>query len=192
MSRITVSKGSPMHRGYRYSLVLLAVQLSGSPYQAPIAPPSPNMGVSNLGYLPAPGTGSPPSNPAYPPSEHGSDIYRAPSPYRSAPVGAPEQAISSRSRVPSPNPMGGPGPGMYGQRAPSPVPGAMPPYGGNRSRAPSPIPGGAPPGQYPPLNRSHAPSPLPGAPPPPYSGQLGFPYPSSPPPPPMFAVAPPV
>src|SRR5713226_7566968 len=102
MSRITVSKGSPMHRGYRYSLVLLAVQLSGSPYQAPIAPPSPIMGVSNLGYLPAPGTGSPPSNPAYPPSEHGPDIYRAPSPYRSAPVGAPEQAILSRGAYTNP------------------------------------------------------------------------------------------
>ena len=140
------------------------------------------MGAGNLGYPPpAPGPGYPPSNPAYPPSGHGPDIFRAPSPYRGAPVGAPEQAILSRSRAPSPNPMGGPGPGMYGQRAPSPIPGAMPPYGGNRSRAPSPIPGGAPPGQYPPLNRSHAPSPLPGAPPPPYSGQPGFPYPSGPP-----------
>src|SRR5258708_35308555 len=72
------------------------------------------MGVSTTDDLPAPGTGPPPSNPAYPPSEHGSDIYRAPSPYRSAPVGAPEQAISSRSTDPSPNPMRGPGPGVDG------------------------------------------------------------------------------
>ncbi|KAF8502634.1 hypothetical protein F5888DRAFT_1867499 [Russula emetica] len=108
-----------------------------------------------------------PANPAYPPSGHGPDIYCAPSPYR----GAPEHAILSRSRGPSPNPMGGSGPGMYGQRAPSPIPGAMPSYGGNRSRAPSPIPGTLPPGQYPqPLNRSRAPSPL-GAPPP-YTGSL--------------------
>ena len=162
---------------------------SGSPYQAPIAPPSPNMGVTNLGYPPAPPVGYPPSNPGYPPSGHGPDIYRAPSPYRGAPIGAPEQAILSRSRAPSPNPMGGPGgmygqrapspnpmggpgPGGYGQRAPSPSPGAM--FGGNRSRAPSPIPGAVPPAQYPqPLSRGRAPSPLPGAPPPPYSGQQG-------------------
>jgi hypothetical protein len=135
------------------------------------------MGVTNLGYPPAPAAGYAPSNPGYPPSGHGPDIYRAPSPYR----GAPEQAILSRSRAPSPNPMGGPGPGLYGQRAPSPIPGAMPQYGGNRSRAPSPIPGGVPPAQYPqPLNRSRAPSPLPGAPPPPYSGQPGFPYSNAP------------
>ncbi|KAF8490067.1 hypothetical protein F5888DRAFT_1808339 [Russula emetica] len=108
-----------------------------------------------------------PANPAYPLSGHGPDIYCAPSPYR----GAPEHAILSRSRGPSPNPMGGSGPGMYGQRAPSPIPGAMPSYGGNRSRAPSPIPGTLPPGQYPQLlNRSRAPSPL-GAPPP-YTGSL--------------------
>jgi hypothetical protein len=129
------------------------------------------MGVTSLGYPPAPAAGYPPSNPPYQPSGHGPDIYRAPSPYR----GAPEQAILSRSRAPSPNPMGGPGPGMYGQRAPSPIPGSMPQYGGNRSRAPSPIPGGVPPAQYAqPLNRSRAPSPLPA--PPPYSGQPGFSY----------------
>jgi hypothetical protein len=155
--------GSPL-------LILAVYRLpSGSPYQTPIAPPSPNMGATSLGYPPAPAAGYPPSN--YPPSGHGPDIYRAPSPYR----GAPEPAILSRSRAPSPNPMGGPGPGIYGQRAPSPNPGAMPQYGGNRSRAPSPIPGSYPPAQYPqPLNRSRAPSPLPGAPPPPYSGQPGF------------------
>jgi hypothetical protein len=159
---------------------------SGSPYQTPIAPPSPNMGITNLGYPPTQAAGYPP------PSNYasGHDIYRAPSPYR----GAPEPAILSRSRAPSPNPMGGPGsaggiygqrapspnpmggpgPGVYGQRAPSPSPGAM--YG-NRSRAPSPIPGaGHPPAQYSqPLNRSRAPSPLPGAPPPPY-GQPTFQY----------------
>ncbi|KAF8501802.1 hypothetical protein F5888DRAFT_1632609 [Russula emetica] len=115
------------------------------------------------------------SNPTYPLSGHGPDIYHAPSPYRST----PEHAILSCSRAPSPNPMGGSGPGMYSQRAPSPIPGAMPSYGGNQSRAPSPIPGAVPPGQYPqPLNCSHAPSPLPGAPPP-YSGQPGFPYPNA-------------
>lgn len=131
-----------------------------SPYHPPIAPPSPRMGATNLGYPPAQAAGY--SNPSYPPSGHGADNYRAPSPFR----GAPEQAILSRSRAPSPNPMGGPG--LYGQRAPSPGPGAM--YGGNRSRAPSPIPGGYPPAQYPqPLNRSRAPSPAP----PPYSGQPG-------------------
>ncbi|KAF8492722.1 hypothetical protein F5888DRAFT_1636878 [Russula emetica] len=115
------------------------------------------------------------SNPTYPLSGHGPDIYRAPSPYRST----PEHAILSCSRAPSPNPMGGSGPGMYSQRAPSPIPGAMPSYRGNRSRAPSPIPGAVPPGQYPqPLNCSRAPSPLPEAPPP-YSGQPGFPYPNA-------------
>jgi hypothetical protein len=172
----------------RLPLLTLAVYClpSGSPYQTPIAPPSPNMGVAHLGYPPAPAAGYPPSN--YPPSGHGPDIYRAPSPYR----GAPEPAILSRSRAPSPNPMGGPGghgiygqrapspnpmggpgAGVYGHRAPSPNPGAM--YGGNRSRAPSPIPGAVPPSQYSqPLNRSRAPSPLPGAPPP--YGQSTFQY----------------
>ena len=132
------------------------------------------MGATSLGYPPA--SGYAPPNPAYPQAGRGADIYRAPSPYR----GAPEPAILSRSRAPSPNPMGGPGP-VYGQRAPSPSPGAM--YGGNRSRAPSPIPGSYPPAQYPqPLNRSRAPSPLPGAPPPPYSGQTGgFSYSNGPP-----------
>jgi hypothetical protein len=137
------------------------------------------MGVTNLSYPPAPGAGYPLSNPAYLLSRHGPDIYYAPSPYRSAPISAPEHAILSHSRAPLPNPMGGPGPGMYGQRAPSPIPSAMHLYSGNRSRAPSPIPGAVPLGQYPqPLNHSCAPLPLPGAPPP-YSGQPSFPYPNA-------------
>ena len=158
---VTHAPGSPL-------LILALYRLpSGSPYQAPIAPPSPNMGVTNLGYPPAPAAGYPPSN-QYPPSGHGPDIYRAPSPYR----GAPEPAILSRSRAPSPNPMGGPGPGIYGQRAPSPNPMGGP-GGVYGQRAPSPNPmspyGG---------NRSRAPSPLPGAPPP-YSGQPGFGHPNA-------------
>ena len=152
------SKRTVIHT--RPPLLILAVYRlpSGSPYQQPpMMPPSPNMAVTNLGYHPpAPAPGYPPSN-QYPPSGH--DIHRAPSPYRGPPVGAPEPAILSRSRAPSPNPMGGPiygqrapspnpmggpGHGVY-QRAPSPSPGAMPPYGGNRSRAPSPLPGAPPP-----------------------------------------------
>src|SRR5258708_19612083 len=105
-----------MRGGYNYFLLLLAEQ-SGSPYQTPIAPPSPNMGVSNLGYLPVLGPEYPPSNPAYPPSGHGPDIYRAPSPYRGAPVGAPEQTILSRSTPPSPNPIHRQPPATHVQRA---------------------------------------------------------------------------
>lgn len=147
-----------------------------SPYQHPIAPPSPNMGVTNLGYPPqAPAAGYP--NPGYAPaSGHGPDIYRSPSPYRAAPAGHSEQAqaILSRSRAPSPNPVMPPGGGIYGQRAPSPLPGAGP-YG-NRSRNPSPNPGGVPGMVYPPPRpHSRAASPLPGAPPPPY-GQSGHQY----------------
>ena len=142
-----------------------------------MAPPSPNMGATSLGY--------PPGQPGYPTSPYPTtglghpDAYRAPSPFR-GPAGGPEpQAILSRSRAPSPNPMGGP-PGIYSprSRAPSPLPGGMP-YG-NRSRAPSPNPmGGAPPGVYSP--RSRAPSPLPGgAPVAPYGGQQpGFAYPNT-------------
>jgi hypothetical protein len=158
-------------------LILVLSCPSGSSYQGPIAPPSPNMGATNLGYPPAQG-GYP--NAPYPSSGHGPDVYRAPSPFR-GPAGGPEpQAILSRSRAPSPNPMGGP-PGLYSprSRAPSPLPGGMP--FGNRSRAPSPNPGGAP-GQYPqqPLSRSRAPSPLPGgAPAPPYNTQPGFAYPNT-------------
>ena len=133
-----------------------------------MSPPSPNMGG---GYLPQAGY----PNAPYPSSGHGPDIHRAPSPYRSAPVGQPEQAILSRSRAPSPNPMGGGALYSPRSRAPSPLPGGgFPPYG-NRSRAPSPIPGGGPSQYSQPLSRSRAPSPLPGAPPP-YSGQPGFAY----------------
>ena len=166
---ITVSDG-PLYLEARVSY--LFGQPSGSPYQHPIAPPSPNMGATNLGYPQQAPAGYPST--IYPPSGHGPDIYRAPSPYRGVPGGPPEPAILSRSRAPSPNPMGNPGAGMYGQRAPSPSPGAM--YGGNRSRAPSPIPGGVP-GHYPSaLPRSRAASPLPGAPPP--YGQPSHQYPN--------------
>jgi len=152
-----------------------------SPYQHPIAPPSPNMGVTNLGYPPhAPAAGY--NNPAYPPATgNGPDIYRAPSPYRGAAPGHSEQAqaILSRSRAPSPNPMMPQVGGIYGQRAPSPLPGG--PYG-NRSRNPSPNPGGIPGPIYPPPRpHSRAASPLPGVPPPPY-GQSGLQYPGAMPP----------
>lgn len=133
------------------------------------------MGVTNLGYPPqAPTAGY---NPAYAPATgHGPDIYRAPSPYRGTPAGHSEQAqaILSRSRAPSPNPMMPQGGGIYGQRAPSPLPGG--PYG-NRSRNPSPNPGGVSGPIYPP----RAASPLPGVPPPPY-GQSGLQYPGAMPP----------
>ena len=63
------------------------------------------MGVTNLGYPPAPAAGYPPSN--YPLSGHGPDIYRAPSPSPSPYHGAPEPAIISPFlRAASPNPMG--------------------------------------------------------------------------------------
>ena len=143
-----------------------------------MAPPSPNMGATNLGYPP---TGYP-NNAPYPSSGqgHGPDIYRAPSPFRGPPGGPEPPAILSRSRAPSPNPMGGP-PGIYSprSRAPSPLPGAGGMAYGNRSRAPSPNPMGGPPGVYSP--RSRAPSPLPGGTPaPPYSsGQPGFAYPNT-------------
>lgn len=142
-----------------------------------MAPPSPNMGATNLGYPPSqPGY---PNNAPYSSSGHGPDIYRAPSPFRGPPGGPEPQAILSRSRAPSPNPMGGP-PGVYSprSRAPSPLPGAGGMAYGNRSRAPSPNPMGGPPGVYSP--RSRAPSPLPGGPAPPYSsGQPGFAYPNT-------------
>jgi hypothetical protein len=141
-----------------------------SPYQVPIAPPSPIASAANPGYAPAAGYPTP-NHPVGP----GQDPYqRAASPFHGggAPGGYPEQAILSRSRAPSPNPMSHPGPGPYGprSRAPSPIPGAVAaPYGARpRSRAASPMP--AP---YPP--RSRAPSPLPGAPAP-YNGQPGFAY----------------
>ncbi|KAI0303192.1 hypothetical protein BC826DRAFT_983885 [Russula brevipes] len=115
-----------------------------SPYQPPMAPPSPKIGA---------GAGYPPGypNPSYPPPGHG------------------VIPILSRSRDPSPNPMGAAASAVY---SPAPV------YG-NRSRAPSPIPGSVPAAAYPPQHpRSRAPSPLPGAPPP-YSGQPGgFQYPT--------------
>ena len=129
--------------------------LSGSPYQGPISPPSPNFGATNLGHPLPPSAGY--QNSPYQQSAHGADLYRAPSPFRGVPASHPEQAILSRSR------------------APSPIPGAVPPYG-SRSRAPSPIPGGvSAQGPYPPRPRSRAASPLPGTAPPPYSGQSGFP-----------------
>lgn len=140
------------------------------------------MGVTNLGYPPqAPVAGF--ANPAagYAPAHgHGPDIYRAPSPYRAVPGHSEQaQAILSRSRAPSPNPMSQGGP-IYGQRAPSPNPGAGP-YG-NRSRNPSPNPGGVTGPIYPPPRpHSRAASPLPGAPPPPY-GQPAHQYPGAMPP----------
>ncbi|KAH9077390.1 hypothetical protein EDB83DRAFT_2671984 [Lactarius deliciosus] len=111
--------------------------------EAPIA-------AANPGYAPAAGYGIspyPPTGPVAP------DPYqRAASPYH----GAPEQAILSRSRAPSPNPMAGIGAGAYGprSRAPSPIPGAL---FGPRSRAPSPIPNPCP------LPPAAPPFPYPGA-----------------------------
>ncbi|KAI0303193.1 hypothetical protein BC826DRAFT_965764 [Russula brevipes] len=133
---------------------------------------NPSIGAG-AGY--PPGQGYP--NPNYPPPGHGADPYRSPSPFRGPPAGHPEQAILSRSRAPSPNPMGAAASAVYSprSRAPSPLPGQAPVYG-NRSRAPSPIPGSVPAAAYPPQHpRSRAPSPAP----PPYSGQPGgFQYPN--------------
>ncbi|KAH9179919.1 hypothetical protein EDB89DRAFT_1923900 [Lactarius sanguifluus] len=153
-----------------YTEAPIAGQPPTSPYQPPMAPPSPIATAANPGYAPAAGYGIspyPPTGPVAP------DPYqRAASPYH----GAPEQAILSRSRAPSPNPMAGIGAGAYGprSRAPSPIPGAL---FGPRSRAPSPIPNPAP---YPPQRpRSRAASPLPGTVPGPYAGP-GYPQPGYP------------
>ena len=147
-----------------YTEAPIAGQPPTSPYQPPIAPPSPLSTAGNPGYAPAAGY----SVPAYPPGT--ADPYqRAPSPYHGIP-GHPEQAILSRSRAPSPNPMS-----AYGQRsrAPSPIPGAF----GPRSRAPSPNPASYAP-QRP---RSRAASPLPGTAPALYGGgQPGYPQPGYP------------
>ncbi|KAI9507710.1 hypothetical protein F5148DRAFT_1202727 [Russula earlei] len=93
-----------------------------SPYQHPIAPPSPNMAPTALGY-PSAGAGYPSPQPG-----HGADIYRSPSPFRAPGSHSEPTAILSRSRAPSPNPMAG----IYTprSRAPSPLPGAPPPYSG--------------------------------------------------------------
>ena len=161
-----------------YTEAPIAGQPPTSPYQGPIAPPSPITTAANPGYAPAAGYGTSP----YPPVGPGADPYqRAASPYH----GAPEQAILSRSRAPSPNPMSGnpmTGVGAYGSRsrAPSPIPGAIPgAYGGPRSRAPSPNPN--PPPYAPQRPRSRAASPLPGAMPGQYGVQQpGYPQPSYP------------
>ena len=141
-----------------YTEAPIAGQPPGSPYQSSIAPPSPLTTAANPGYAPAAGY----SVSAYPPSgpPAGDPYQRAASPYHGH-SGHPEQAILSRSRAPSPNPMAG----AYGQRsrAPSPIPGAF----GPRSRAPSPNP----PSYAPPRPRSRAASPLPGAA---YGGQPGY------------------
>lgn len=154
-----------------YTEAPIAGQPQTSPYQPPIAPPSPITTAANPGYAPAAGYGISP----YPPTGPGApDPYqRAASPYHGVP-GHPEQAILSRSRAPSPNPMGGVG--AYGSRsrAPSPIPGAF----GPRSRAASPIPNPAP--YPPPRPRSRAASPLPGVAPGSYGGQPGYPQPSYP------------
>ncbi|KAI0254349.1 hypothetical protein BJV78DRAFT_71161 [Lactifluus subvellereus] len=143
-----------------------------SPYQGPIAPPSPIATASNPGYAPAAGYGVS----SHPPVGPGADPYqRAASPFHGAGGGGySEPAILSRSRAPSPNPIPGPGPFGPRSRAPSPIPGAVgAPYGARpRSRAASPMP--AP---YPPAHpRSRAPSPIPGAMPLPYNGQPGSTY----------------
>ncbi|KAI9466807.1 hypothetical protein BJY52DRAFT_1234481 [Lactarius psammicola] len=149
-----------------YTEAPIASQPPTSPYQPPIAPPSPIATAANPGYAPAAGYGISPYPPAGPTAP---DPYqRAASPYH----GHPEQAILSRSRAPSPNPMAGP----YGSRsrAPSPIPGAF----GPRSRAASPIPNPAP--YPPPRPRSRAASPLPGVAPGQYGGQPGYPQPGYP------------
>jgi hypothetical protein len=137
-----------------------------SPYNQPMAPPSPLMSAANPGYGPAAGYGVSP----YPPVAPAADPYqRAASPFHGA-----EQAILSRSRAPSPNPMSGnpmTGVGAYGSRsrAPSPNPGGFAP----RSRAPSPNPN-AQPYAVPQRPRSRAASPLPGTGPA-YGAQPGYP-----------------
>jgi hypothetical protein len=151
-----------------YTEAPIAGQAPTSPYNPPMAPPSPLMSAANPGYAPAAGYGVSP----YPPVAPGADPYqRAASPFH-----GPEQAILSRSRAPSPNPMSGnpmTGVGAYGSRsrAPSPNPGG---FGGPRSRAPSPNPNYGPP-----RPRSRAASPLPGAGPAygaqPYGAQPGYP-----------------
>jgi hypothetical protein len=160
-----------------YTEAPIAGQPPTSPYQGPIAPPSPITTAANPGYAPAAGYGTSP----YPPVGPAQDPYqRAASPYHGHP-GAPEQAILSRSRAPSPNPMSGnpmTGVGAYGSRsrAPSPIPGA---FGGPRSRAPSPNPN--PPPYAPQRPRSRAASPLPGTMPGQYGAQQpGYPQPSYP------------
>ncbi|KAI0269190.1 hypothetical protein BC834DRAFT_616728 [Gloeopeniophorella convolvens] len=154
------------------------IQSPGSPYQSPMAPPSPVSTAANPGYAPAAGY----HTSAYPPAAAGADPYqRASSPYHGAPGGYPEQAILSRSRAPSPIPGGITGPyGGNRSRAPSPIPGAMAGVGayGARSRAASPIPGAMP--YAPPRPLSRAASPLPGAAPLPYGAQPSFPQPTVP------------
>ncbi|KAF8268269.1 hypothetical protein EI94DRAFT_1197862 [Lactarius quietus] len=153
-----------------YTEAPIAGQPPTSPYQPPIAPPSPIGTAANPGYAPAAGYGVSP----YPPVGPTADPYqRAASPYHGA---GPEQAILSRSRAPSPNPMTGVG--AYGprSRAPSPIPGA---FGGPRSRAPSPNPNHPPYATAPQRPRSRAASPLPGTVPAQYGGP-GYPQPTYP------------
>ena len=152
-----------------YTEAPIGPQPPTSPYQPPMAPPSPITTAANPGYAPAAGYGVSP----YPPVGPAADPYqRAASPFHGA-----EQAILSRSRAPSPNPMSGnpmTGVGAYGSRsrAPSPIPGG---FAGPRSRAPSPNPNYGPP-----RPRSRAASPLPGAGPAPYGAQPGYAQPSYP------------
>lgn len=157
-----------------YNEAPLTGQPPASPYQPPMAPPSPITTAANPGYAPA--AGYPTS--IYPPVGPGpGDPYqRAASPYHGIP-NHPEQAILSRSRAPSPNPIAGAGPYGSRSRAPSPIPGAAPLFG-PRSRAASPIPNPAP---YAPMRpRSRAASPLPGVASGPYPGQPGFAQPGFP------------
>ena len=100
---VTHAPGSQLQ--YLPFTVYSTVRITVLSVSTPIAPPSLNMGVTNLGYPPAPTAGYPPSN--YPLSGHGPDIYRAPSPSPSPYHGAPEPAIISPFlRAASPNPMG--------------------------------------------------------------------------------------
>jgi hypothetical protein len=138
---ITIDEGAPTPKRP------VASQPPTSPYQGPIAPPSPITTAANPGYAPAAGYGTSPLSARRAPAQ---DPYqRAASPYHGHP-GAPEQAILSRSRAPSPNPMSGnpmTGVGAYGSRsrAPSPNPGAFEAPGPvHRRRTPSPLRPAAP------------------------------------------------
>ena len=160
-----------------YTEAPIANQPPTSPYNPPMAPPSPIASAANPGYAPAAGYGTSPYPPIGP---------TAPDPYQRAASPYHEPAILSRSRAPSPNPMSGnpmTGVGAYGgprSRAPSPIPGSIPGgFGGPRSRAPSPNPN-PPPYAVPQRPRSRAASPLPGAAPAPYGAQPGYPQPGYP------------
>ncbi|KAH9007031.1 hypothetical protein EDB86DRAFT_2869628 [Lactarius hatsudake] len=101
-----------------YTEAPIAGQPPTSPYQPPMAPPSPIATAANPGYAPAAGYGVSP----YPPTGPG--------------------AYGSRSRAPSPIPGA-----LFGprSRAPSPIPNPAPyPPQRPRSRAASPLPGTVP------------------------------------------------